>query len=56
VNCCAAHRSFPTLFVAIVALSAVAFFGETFAAPATVDATAVTAHVAALATRRHCRT
>lgn len=52
MNCCAAHRSFPTLFVAVVALSTVAFFGETLTAPATVDATAVAAHAAALATQR----
>jgi hypothetical protein len=52
VNCCAAHHSRPTLFVAIVALSAVAFVGQAFAAAATVDTAAVAAHAVALARPR----
>jgi hypothetical protein len=50
VTCCAAHRSRPTLFVAVVALSAVAFVGQALAAAASADATAVA--VDAVATLR----
>ena len=49
MTCCAPHRSRPTLFVAVVALSAVAFLGQALAVPTTVDATAVAAHAAAAA-------
>ena len=52
MNCCASHHSRPTLFVAVVALSAVAFVGQAFAAAAAGDATAVAAHAAAFAAPR----
>ncbi len=52
VSCCAEHRSHPTLFVAVVALSAVAFIGQALAAPTSNDATAVAAHAAAVASPR----
>ena len=52
MNCCASPHSRPTLFVAVVALSAVAFVGQAFAAAATGDATAVAVHAAAFATPR----
>jgi len=51
VNCCASHHSRPTLFVAVVALSAVAFVGQALAASAT-DAMAVVSLAAASATPR----
>lgn len=51
MNCCASHRSRPTLFVAVVALSAVAFVGQALAASAT-DAMAVASLAAASATPR----
>nr|HET7858791.1 hypothetical protein [Caldimonas sp.] len=52
MSCCAEHRSHPTLFVAVVALSAVAFIGQALAAPTSNDATAVAAHAAAVASPR----
>ena len=52
MTCCAAHRSRPTLFVAVVALSAVAFLGQALAASASGDATVLAAHAAALASPR----
>jgi len=52
VNCCATHRSHPTLFVVVVALSAVAFVGQALTASAGTDATAVAARTAAFASPR----
>ncbi|MBV9889897.1 MAG: hypothetical protein JO090_03310 [Rhizobacter sp.] len=43
MTCCAARRSRPNLFVAIVALSAVAFIGQAFATPAPDATTAIAA-------------
>ncbi len=49
---CAARRSRPTLFIAIVALSAVAFLGQVLAASVGSDATAVAAYAATIGTSR----
>jgi hypothetical protein len=52
VSCRTAHRSPATLFVAVVALSAVAFVGQALAASASTEMTTVAAHAAALAAPR----
>lgn len=52
MNCCASHRSRPTLFVAVVALSAVAFVGQALTASATDDAVTVASLAVASATPR----
>jgi len=51
VSCRTAHRSPATLFVAVVALSAVAFVGQALASVGT-EMTTVAAHAAALAAPR----
>ena len=52
VSCCAEHRSHPTLFVAVVALSAVAFVGQALTLTATDDAIAVASFAATCPTPR----
>jgi hypothetical protein len=42
VNCCAAHRSSPVRYLAIVALSAVAFIGQAIGVPSVADASVAT--------------
>jgi len=46
VNCCTALRSHPIVFVVVVALSAVAFVGETFGSAGVDDARSTTLAVA----------
>ena len=41
MTCCSAHRDRPTLFIVVVALSAVAFLGQAIGTPATDAATAL---------------
>ena len=52
MTCCAAPRSRPTVFIATVLLSAVAFIGQAFTLPAIVDPSAVAVHAAAFAPLR----
>ena len=52
MNCHAAHHSRPTLFVAVVALSAVAFVGQALTLTATDDTIAVASFAATCPTPR----